>query len=286
MDSKTLRKLKADLITELPFFPNNKITKEELEAKDLGDILIYYLHWKNRIIPARRRAVQIKPDVTADKRWKELKSGINGLLNKIRSGEDVTPHLSNRVHSYGYTPIENIKNGSTESWEDKDELLNLTGFHHLHLDMEIQSNGRAKRSDEVLFAHITRKTFTAIGIFDHSVFEKPAPNEVIESERERLWSLHHKYASEGKPAGAAYLVGNVVSSGLPLTFVRAADMYYSVIQQVDARLGERSFANELYTQGGVSPPKNFKFEWRINHLDLCVFDREANVLFEIQRGPA
>lgn len=43
-ESKKIKNLKSQLIKELPFFPNTKETREELESQDLNDLLINYIH--------------------------------------------------------------------------------------------------------------------------------------------------------------------------------------------------------------------------------------------------
>jgi hypothetical protein len=54
-ESKRIKKLKASLIKELPFFPNDKKTLDELGGQDLNAVLIHYLNWKTRIVPPRPR---------------------------------------------------------------------------------------------------------------------------------------------------------------------------------------------------------------------------------------
>lgn len=285
METTTLRNLKANLIRELPFFPNDKATLLELESQNLGDILIHYLHWKTRLVPARPRTTQIAPEVTADRRWKRIKEGVNGLLHKIRQGEDVTPHLSKRVHQYGYTPVQRIKNGEVDSWEDKDQLLNTKGFHHFHLSMIIQTTGLVERTDEVLLAHISREKFHAIGVFDHTVFDPPRTNNELSDERKRMWELHEKHVTFGMPSGTVYLSNPITTAGHPLHLLQVADFYSNIILECDKKLRERSFASQLYAQIKNSPPQKFKFEWYINGLDLGLLDRKNGHLFILHKGP-
>lgn len=285
MESKTLRNLKIKLIKELPFFPNDKSTLLELESQNFGDVLIHYLHWKTRLVPARPRTIQISPEVTADKRWGRIKEGLNGLLHKIRQGEDVTPHLSNRVHQYGYTPAQRIRNGEVDSWDDKDQLLNTTGFHHFHLSMTIQATGLAERTDEMLLAHISREKFHAIGVFDHTVFDPPNANGDLSYERKRMWKLYEKHVTFGMPSGTVYLSHPITTSGHPLHLVQAADFYSNIIFEYDKKLQERDFANQLFAQTSTPSPKNFKLEWHINGLDLGLLDRKNDHLFILHKGP-
>jgi hypothetical protein len=196
-ESKRVIRLKVNLIKELPFFPNDKATLNEMESQGLNGVLIHYLHWKTRIVPPRPRKIQIAPEVTSDKRWAQLKAGINGLLEKVRNGEDIYPYHSQRAHKNGYTPVQRVRDGEVDSWEDKDQLLNTKGFYHFHLNMNVQSSGLSERTDDVLLAFISRDSFHAIGIFDHSVFESTDSGGRMTAERERMWKLHEKHTTLG-----------------------------------------------------------------------------------------
>lgn len=283
-ETKRIKKLKAELIKELPFFPNDKATLSELETQSLNGVLIHYLHWKTRIIPPRKRKVQIAPEVTSDKRWKSLKTGINGLLDKVRNGEDIYPYHSQKAHKNGYTPAQRVSNGEVDSWEDKDQLLNTKGFHHFHLNMNIQSTGLSERTDDVLFAFVSRDNFHAIGIFDHDVFEPVEKSGNMTPERERMWSLHEKYTTYGMEPGTVYVSNSISTSGHPLYLIRMADYYAKIIRENDPKLDDRLFVNSLYDQGKLSHPNKYNFEWRMDALDLGVFDRKTNVLFNIHKG--
>lgn len=163
-EPKRITRLKNRLIRELPFFPNDKETLNTLNDKKINDILIHYLHWRTRLVPTRRRKTILAPEVTSDKRWKILKPGINALFDKVRNGIDISPHLSAAAHREGYTPLQRCKDGLSDSWADKDQILNTKGFYHFHLSMNIQESGLAERTGEVLFAYVSRELFHAVGI--------------------------------------------------------------------------------------------------------------------------
>ncbi len=283
-ESKRIKRLKDNLIKELPFFPNDKDTLKELESKSLNGVLFHYLHWKTRLLPDRQRKVQIAPEVTSDKRWKLLKNGINKLLDKIRNGEDVLPFLSERAHKNGYTPIQRVNDGKVDSWEDKDQLLNTKGFYHFHLNMNINRNGLSERTDDVLFAYVTRDKFHAIGIFNHSVFKSSDSNGSMNAERKRMWELHDKYTTLGMEPGTVYVSNPITTSGHPIHLTQMGDYYAKIIREYDSKLDDRIFVNSLYDQGNLSRPSKFNFEWHINGLDLGVFDKKTEVLFNIHQG--
>ncbi len=49
-------------------------------------------------------------------------------------GGDLTPHLSLQPHTRGFTPAASAQGPNVNRWADKDMLLNVMGYHHLHLD--------------------------------------------------------------------------------------------------------------------------------------------------------
>jgi hypothetical protein len=57
-----------------------------------------------------------------------------------------------------------------------------------------------------------------------------------------------------------------------------------IIREVDPKLDDRAYINSLYDHGQLQSPKNFKFEWDIDALDLRLFDRKNNVLFCLKKG--
>ncbi|MCK7121048.1 hypothetical protein L8O51_11075 [Enterobacter roggenkampii] len=283
-NSRTIKNLKAKLIKELPFFPDTGETKNELEKQGLNGILIAYLHWKTRVVPSRKRKVQIAPEVTSDPRWKTLKTGINGLFEKVRNGDDLFPHLSLRAHRYGYTPIERIRSGEVDPWADKDQILNTKGFYHFHLNMQIQHTGLAVRSDDVLFAFVSRDKFHAVGIFNHSVFEMKDESGEMPPERKRMWDLHKKHVELGMKPGTIYMNNPITTSGHPLNVIRVSDFYTAIIRENDPKLEDRDFVNNLYHQGKMQPPKRYNLEWMFNGLDLIIFDKKTDTAFILYKG--
>lgn len=283
--SGRIKRLKDNLIKELPFFPNDKETLEELKSQDISNVLLHYLHWKTRQVPARIRKVQIAPDVTADRRWRNLKGNINSLLDKVRNGEDLTPYLSKRAHKNGYTPRQRIVDGEADSWDDKDQILNTKGFHHFHLDMELETSGLSKRTDNVLFAYVTRDSFHAVGIFDHSVFESSSDGGSLTDERDRMWKIHKKHVTIGMEPGTAYMSNIIMSSGHPMYLLRMADHYADIVKNTDPQLEQREFVNDIYDQGKLSRPNKFKLEWHLDGLDLGIIDKRNGVFFNALQGP-
>jgi len=282
--SKTRRKFKSELIKKLPFFPDDRETLKQLESEGLVDVMFYYLHWSTRQVPNRNRKVHIYPELTADKRYKGLKEQIKLLIRKVSNGEDLSPYLSLRAHKKGYTPRQRIVDGEVDSWEDKDQILNTKGFHHFHLNMTVQSTGLSVRTNEVLFAKVTRTEFHAVAIFDHSVFDPADENGNLEAERKRMWEIHEKYTTMGMAPGTVYMTSPITTSGHPFGIRIMGDRYMNVVDQFDSKLTERAFVNQLYQDANMPSPERYKLEWQIDALDLVIFDKKNNVKFIVHQG--
>ncbi|KXO13892.1 hypothetical protein AKG98_1637 [Moritella sp. JT01] len=266
-ESTRIKQFKDGLIKELTFYPNDKTTSQKLESESLHKVLTYYLHWRSRIVPPRCRTAVIEPEVKADSRYKALEDKIEALLDKVRNGEDINLYHSKRAHQYGYTPEIN----PPDYRDDKDTILNTAGFHHFHLD------ALPNRTDDVLFAYVTRGKFQAIGIFNHEVFN----SDRTSCELVRMWALHEKHARQGMGRGNSYVRHRNVVSKYPAYLIEDVDEYMKIIGEYDSKLDERNYINSLYNKCNLQPPSRFKFEWCMNALDLCVRDRKNNETFNL-----
>lgn len=284
LESKSIKKFKADLIKTIPFFPNNKETLEELSAQSISSILFHYIHWASRFIPQRKRKIIIDPHLTRDRRWKELKEKIENVLSVVRHGEDLTPYLSLKAHKKGYTPAERVRNGEADNWDDKDMLLNTMGFHHLHLGEKIKE-GVADRTNEVIFAYISREKFRVMAIFDHSVFDSTQDeNGKMNAERSRLWDIYTEYSSRGVDPGSVFISNPITTSGHPIHIHGITNQYTHVLNEIDPKITDRDFENEIYIETKLEKPKNNKFIWMMNNLDLGIIDKNNNY-FVFRYGP-
>ena len=284
MDSKRIRKLRTEIINTVPKFPNNRETKKVLESKHLTDLLIIYLNWATRLIIARPRSVVIEPEVTEDTRWSSISNQFDKLKEKIQKGDDLIPHLSLKAQEKGFTPAASKSDPDSDKWADKDFLLNVMGFYHFHLG-DIQETGKniAKRSDDVIFAKVDRRTFRAIGIFNHAVFENVDPvSKEMTSERMRLWQLFDQIVAKEAPPGSIVVPSMIATSGHTLHVVLRAQEYVRIIKEIDSKLDDREFVNSLYEETNIEPPKKPKIEWYLRGTDLGVFDRATN-LFSVFR---
>ena len=272
-ESKSLRKLKTSLIKRIPRFPNTKETLQALENQHLNLILLHYIHWASRYVPARSRRITYENYALNDPRWESLSGQIDDFLLKVETGGDLTPYLSKKPHTEGYEVKVIDDRSNPDTWTDKDFLLNVMGLHHFHL-----VPAETGRTNVVLFAEVTRTEFHVVALFDHSVFdcEITANREMESDERNRLWTIFREYSSRGIPSGSAYCFTDIAYSGHPGHIVDMSRDYIRVIEQFDSKLEDKDFISSLYEGTCVDIPKKNKLEWDMKGLDLCLVDKNKN----------
>lgn len=285
VEPKRIKQFRLEVAKIIPKFPNDKVTLQVLLDKPLGFLLIDYLNWASRLISVRRRKVVIEPTLTADPRWKALAADTKILLAKAERGEDLNPYLSLKVLRNGFTPASLVVSPSADKWEDKDFLINTMGYHHLHLSQIVEPGGHSKRTDEVLFAQVTKNTFHAIGFFDHSVFDSPTPENLkMSPERERLWSVYDARKSLGREPGAVYIDMPITTSGHNLNHVRLAGDFAKIMYAIDPKLDTLSTRSEIFPDLTHEALKAMKLSWKVIFMNLGLFDKTTSSFYVLKHG--
>ncbi len=284
-ESKRIKNFRMWLTKAVPRFPNDKATLVLLEEKHLVDLLIIFLNWRVRYVTPRKRTVLIENTAANNPRWITLSSRIDHLLNKVRNGEDLTPYLSRKAISKGFSPATEKNDPNADHWADKDFLLNVMGLHHFHLVPCDGASGRDAHND-VLFASVSREQFEVIGIFNHEVFESSVPGAMA-AERAQLWKIFEEREQRGALPGQLLFGGmgglGITLSGHPTTLVRAAQRYYQRIREIDPQLDVQSFITDMYSPASI--PAKPKLQWRLNYLDLGILDESTSTFFIYAKGP-
>ena len=284
-ESKRMKNFRKWLINAVPRFPNDKATLALLEEKHLVDLLILFLNWRVRFVAPRKRAVSIEKAAAIDPRWTTLSARIDPLLNKVENGEDLTPYLSRKAISKGFSAETEKNDPNADHWADKDFLLNVMGLHHFHLVPCDGTSGRDAHND-ILFASVSREQFEVIGIYNHEVFESSVPGSMA-AERAQLWRIFEEREQRGALPGQLLFGGmggfGITLSGHPSILVSAAQRYYQIIRDMDPQLDEQSFITDMYPPASV--PAKPKLKWRLNYLDLGVLDETTSTFFIYAKGP-
>jgi hypothetical protein len=274
-----IRALRELIIKKLPRFPNNRESKQVLEGKSLGCLLIDYTNWAVRYVVPRVRSVSLDVTVRNDPRWLENEVAIASLIRKIEEGVDLTPYLSDQPRTRGFTPAAAIvpdpSDGnspeaiSNKKWADKDLVLNARGFHHLHLVAS------PSRSNEILFARFDRKSCEIVGIFGHSAFCLSTSKAGLTGERERLFNLFNAQISEGASQDSVSIGTTIATSGHSVVLVTLSANYAKIIEGCDPQLDSPDYVSNLYKQAGLAMPKKPNLQWNLRGLDLGVVDEDG-----------
>jgi hypothetical protein len=273
-----IKKFRGKLIKVIPRVPNDRASLQHMQQKHLAELLVDYLNWRSRYVGQRPRTVSIEPAAQADPRWSAHAAGIGAFLDRVRRGDDLTPHLSIAPHTRGYAAAARAPGAPpVYRWSDKDFLLNVMGYHHFHLGAKVQNRGHVDRTDDVIFAQVHRDSFKAIAIFDHDVFDQNS------TERMRLWAVHESMVFRGVPSGSAVVMGNIASSGHSDHVVLYAQHCARIIKNIDPKLDDPEFVRNLYQPHSEAPAKP-KPDWGFMHLDLAIYDRAKPGYLILQKG--
>ncbi len=280
---KRVTKLRSEIISAIPKFPNNRETKDKLNAMGLPTLLLHYLSWMSRYISIKPRRVKIEPTAVNDSRWIILKPAIDFLLDKVRRGANLTPHLSIQSRSRGYTPTASISSSSGNRWADKDFLLNTCGYHHLHLGTELsENNEHVNRTKDVIFVKVNRDEFIVIGFFNHSVFQQNS--EEMSPERNRLLEIFHAYSTQGVSPGSVVISSLIASSGHPIHVLSIAQEYSRLIGEIDPKLDDQQFIQNQYRINDSEIPDKPQWEWELNFSALYIWDKKSDLRLMVHPG--
>ncbi|HEV2553234.1 MAG TPA: hypothetical protein VGV17_05700 [Bosea sp. (in: a-proteobacteria)] len=285
-ESKRVKAFRLELAKAIPRFPNDAASLSALQQQSLGSLLIDYINWRVRYVAPRPRAIVIEPAVTTHAGWSAHQAAVTAFLQKVEHGQDLTPHLSLQPHTRGFTPAAGVPGASVEDrWADKDMVLNVMGYHHFHPSLHVEPKGFVTRTDEIVLAHVTRDTFTVVGVFDHSVFET-MPDGSLTPERKRLYEVFDERNTRGAPTGAVVMSGpGIATSGHALPVIFMAQHYARIVAHIDPQIDDAAFAADFFAELGAPVPKELKWQWVLNHLDLGIAELNSNSVGIYKKGP-
>ncbi len=274
------------MIKAIPRVPNNRESLTTLQNKSLTDLLIIFINWQLRFVRQGKRKVVIDESAKRDSRWTLLNGKIELFLDKVRTGEDLTPFLSLQASKRGFSLAANNPLSSTDTWDDKDFLLNIMGYHHFHLGGISEGSSCAERTDDVLFAHITRDIFTVLAVLNHSVFESPDDlSQSLTSDRKYLWSIFDERSMRGTMPGSIVMPSMIAASGHTWSSVKVAQNYVRVIREIDPKLDDIVFVHSLYENTDIEEINSNNLVWCLRHLDLCIIDNSSGFFGVFRNGP-
>jgi hypothetical protein len=114
-----LEEFRRWIIRQIPCEPRH--ARADLEALALPALLIKYMNWRDRFVPTRARNVTTWDGFLRDPRGLPSWPSIIALIQRITSGEDMTPFLSKDIVRYDVRS-KTGKDGKRRGieWGDKD----------------------------------------------------------------------------------------------------------------------------------------------------------------------
>jgi hypothetical protein len=142
------------MIDELPRAPNDGTSRKLLEAMPTRQVILSFVTWRLRLIPAKPRRIAIWRHKQTILQFQAMQPKLLPLLQKVKAGKDLGPHLSNAAKTKGI-----ILPGAKPSdrREDIDMVLTREGLHHFHVGVAAPSNPKG-RSDTLVFAEVLDKS--------------------------------------------------------------------------------------------------------------------------------
>lgn len=241
------------------------------------DLLVIYLNWQHRFVPARDRKVSHSWEFTANPlRWdQKYRPALEHIIEALEHGGDVNPHLSEDV-LIGY---EGSVKRAKRKRPDLDLLLSDRQVHHLHLSLSPWRNGFLGRTSPLLYAIIGRKEAFLIDILDHKSFSRERIAHIMIDNWPSASFVHHKanivFAPQITESDRAHLrvagiqsapierngkyyyigLGGVSSAGTRVQHSRQANMVVLGLREFSEMLAaQTNFIRDTARSVGIEPP--------------------------------
>ena len=143
-------------------------TTGELASMELRQLLGVYWTWRERFPASRPRTVHRSKELDASARAQTYSTELAELERKVTSGENITPHLSERVETAFISEAQRPGLHPRQRDADGDRLLNAWGIHHLHISSAPGRGGFNARGGELLYAVFRAHDAYLLGIYTHN----------------------------------------------------------------------------------------------------------------------
>jgi hypothetical protein len=271
-----IQAFRDSMIKVLPRAPNNKASREALEAMPTHRVILAFVTWRMRLIPAKPRTVKLWSRGVTPSQLRAAERRLRPLLQKVEAGKDLTLHLSDLVTTKGV-----ILPGANPSDRgmDIDMVLTRHGLHHFHVGVAAPGNPKG-RSGSLVFAEVLDKEFRIVAISDHRAFERGSTEQL------RFFGICRSYMAKDIPPGQAFMVNPVMSSGHSMLVTLFADKCEVQMDTLDPLLDDPAFIDRLYNdqpilrdEQPVARPSNPSLAWHFDDLKFGILDRRTKVFF-------
>ncbi len=271
-----IQAFRDSMIKDLPRAPNDKASRPSLEAMPTRRLILAFITWRMRLIPAKPRKVSLWAGGVTPSELLAAEPRLRPLLKKVEAGDDLTPHLSDLVMRKGVVlPGAN----PADRGKDIDAVLTRHGLHHFHVGFVGPSNPKG-RSGPLIFAEVLDKEFRIIAISDHGAFKQGSAEQL------RFSRICYAYVAKDVPPGQAFMANPVMSSGHSMTVTLFAAQCEDQIERLDPQLDDPAFIDRLYNDQPTSRdgksivrPSKPSLLWHFDDLKFGILDRRTKVFF-------
>ena len=264
------------MINELPRAPNTRDSRKSLAAMRTGLLILSFITWRMRLIPAKPRNVRLWSGGVKPSEFKLAAPMLQPFLRKVEEGGDLSPHLSTLVKSKGIVlPGAN----PADRGKDVDGVLMRDGLHHFHVGVAGPGNPKG-RSDALIFAEVLDKEFRIIALSNHGAFEGGSAEQL------RFFAICRAYIAKDVPAGQGFMANPVMSSGHSMVVTMFADRCQEQIETLDPKLDDPTFIDKLYSEQPIlrdneliGRPIKPVLSWHFDDLKFGILDRRTKVFF-------
>jgi hypothetical protein len=151
----------------------------ELASVPLRELLGVYWTWRERFPSPRPRRAHRSRELEADPAAQPHASELADLERKIKAGEDLTPHLSDRVATAYLSEQQRQNMPRRRRDADRDRMLAAWGIHHLHLSNLQGRGGFNQRGRDLVYAIFQPDDAYLLGVYTHDDWERKRLVEVI-----------------------------------------------------------------------------------------------------------
>jgi hypothetical protein len=209
----------------LQALPHDPARTAELQAMSFSDLLVTYINWRNRLISPRCREICMSSEFQRTRYGSIQRTpALEHIIEALKTGGDVTPHLSTRVTA-GFDVSASAK---LNQRQDLDLLLNDWNVHHLHLSTTMQPNGFVKRTGPLLFAVVGSTKALLIDILDHKSWSREHIAHVIINNWPNANFVHHLPNVVWGLAISEAECQQLRNAGIHSGFIEHKDKYYLI----------------------------------------------------------
>lgn len=301
LSSKRVSDLRDWMIETVPCLPATKETKDQLRQLSINRLMRVYINWIDRFVPPEKRQPMVWDGFWTRNNPREYADQINTIINKLRFGKDLTPHLSQRIHTHGFVPCTQKRKGI--NWGDKDMVLNAYDLHHLHLTPATKNGKRKGGSVPLLYVGVSRAEVLLLMLGDHNSFDDGSiANAVAEHRAQAGFVLNgvtgltnYVTAKESQQlarrgVSTAQMVGDkatigpmVTSAGTAIDHVRHVDRCCDIIETIEEVIDDRDHLISRLDLAEKDVPQEPDWCWQFYYANLFLVELSTTTGFLVSK---